>query len=604
MTHHDGLRLRSSGLEEAGDIGSTSRRKGKDRFCRGLATAGWAAAPPVALRRRGGGVQASHATAIYAIGMLFVLATGRSAAARSPEPMSRRASSRASAKGDVPMCRSFVNVSTFVSLQNAVVDGACIDVLADISFPTTLEVENGVSVKLASSANATLDGGWSTNFFIIRLGNLYLGSITMVHGYYRYGGSAVYVNPPGHLEATNCRFVSNAACLGGVLHSVGISDLSHCIFRNNVHARWCPDIRAQGTAVSLLGPFEASHCTFVDNTALAGGGAVTVGTGANCVVTSCLFRSNGSPSGGALFCYSATSVFCSTFEDNWTLGLDGSGSAIYAHSSTLQLSNTSISSSESSTACVIDSKNSDAGAVALFYMTEAQWMTDGKICAFAAPLIYNSKLTPYLIFAKQFATFELDDIPRCGDADIGDFCDPAYCTNEPPGFLGIQCYCPVDGKQVDPMLGACVSQPHTFAPSSPVSPFPSPFTTTTNGTATTRLAPTQQPGRAGTPKEYPNDTRDTRNTLFAGALASFSLLVFCCIVACFYRRRGRGAAEDRAQSFELDTFDGGSQMTQESLLEAPSSVSPTSQLAYLEDSPGPVFVVDRKMRIVLWSSGK
>ena len=189
MTHHDGLRLWSSGLEEAGDIGSTSRRKGKDRFCRGLATAGWAAAPPVALRRRGGGVQASHATAIYAIGMLFFLATGRSAAARSPEPMSRRASSRASAKGDVPMCRSFVNVSTFVSLQNAVVDGACIDVLADISFPTTLEVENGVSVKLASSANATLDGGWSTNFFIIRMGNLYLDSITMVHGYYRYGAA-------------------------------------------------------------------------------------------------------------------------------------------------------------------------------------------------------------------------------------------------------------------------------------------------------------------------------------------------------------------------------------------------------------------------------
>lgn len=598
--HHDGLRLRSSCLEKAGGIGPTSRRKAEDRFCRGWATADRAAAPPAALRRRGGGVQASHVMAIFAGGMAFVLAIGRSAAARTPDPVIRRASRAGATADGVPVCRSFVNVSNFVSLQNATtVDGACIDVLADVSFPTFIKFGNGRSIKIASSANAILDGGGSTSFFILEDAYLVLDSLTMAHGYTVFGGGAIFVNPPGQLDVANCRFLSNASpFFGGALNAAGTVDLSHCFFSDNQATN---SRTGQGAAVSILGKFEASHCTFVDNTASArsGGGAVAVVAG-TCIVTSCLFRHNGSPLGGAIVTFSATSVFSSTFEDNLCPGV-GTGSAIYSQSGTLQLMDISISSDASSTACVIYSTSSSAVAVSLFYMTESQWMTDGNICALTAPLVYNSKMTP-LVFGNTSLhaplhdtarPWEIDDIPRCGDADIGDFCDLAYCTNEPPGFLGIQCYCPVDGKQVDPMLGSCVSQPHTFAPSSPTSPFPSPSTMITN-------SPTQQPSPAATPKQGQNDPQ---SKLFAGALALFSLLAFGCIVVCYYKRRGRDAGRNRAQGLELDTLvDGGWQMTQQSLLEAPSP--PTSQLAYLEDSPVPAFAVDRNMRIALWSSGE
>ena len=146
---------------------------------------------------------------------------------------------------------------------------------------------------------------------------------------------------------------------------------------------------------------------------------------------------------------SPTSFVACTFEDNsFDIG------AIDVKSAKLSLTNSSFSSSDPSSACVVYSESAATGDLALFYMTDAEWMTDGKICAAGPPLVYNSRLTLQSIFSDDTP---YSDILQCGDSDIADFCDPAYCTNEQSGFLGIECYCSVDDGKVDPMLGSCVS---------------------------------------------------------------------------------------------------------------------------------------------------
>ena len=185
------------------------------------------------LTRKDGG-RTSRTAALFVIGTVLSLAVGRSAAARGPEAMSGRATTQASAglaRSVVPTCISFVIVSTFAELQSAVVDdGACIDVREDITFPTTLTID--VSVRIASSANATLDGGGSTELFVV-YGDLALDDLTLAHGYDRVQSGAVYVETGGRLGASGCTFKSCASLAGGAVYNYGTADLSRCIFVDN-----------------------------------------------------------------------------------------------------------------------------------------------------------------------------------------------------------------------------------------------------------------------------------------------------------------------------------------------------------------------------------
>lgn len=182
-------------------------------------------------------------------------------------------------------------------------------------------------------------------------------------------------------------------------------------------------------------------------------------------LTACVFHFNSAPQGGAAFLETPTSFIACHFEENT---VDDKGSAIYAQSNSVSLTNSSFKSSDPSSACVIYSTSLSTGDVALRHTTDAQWMTDGQICApNAAPLVYNSELTRLSIFSNDTPS---NDIPQCGDSDIADFCDPAYCTNEQQsGFLGIECYCSADGDdKVDPMLGSCVTHPLIYVPTTAI----------------------------------------------------------------------------------------------------------------------------------------
>ena len=185
--------------------------------------------------RKGGG-RTSRAAALFVIGMVLSLAVGRSAAARGPEQMSRRPSARASAgliTSNVPTCLSFVDVSTFSELQDAVgVDSACIDVQEDITF--TSHLSTYANMRIASSVNATLNGGGSTQLFQVHNGYLALDNLTLAHGYDPVNGGAVHVEVDGRLDASRCTFkYSKAGFDGGALDNYGTVDLSHCAFIDN-----------------------------------------------------------------------------------------------------------------------------------------------------------------------------------------------------------------------------------------------------------------------------------------------------------------------------------------------------------------------------------
>jgi len=78
-----------------------------------------------------------------------------------------------------------VNVSTFSEFQNAAaIDGACINVIADMAFTSNLVIDDGTNITVTSSVNAVLDGATQTQLFLV-YGSLSLSDITLAHGYVR-----------------------------------------------------------------------------------------------------------------------------------------------------------------------------------------------------------------------------------------------------------------------------------------------------------------------------------------------------------------------------------------------------------------------------------
>ena len=148
------------------------------------------------------------------------------------------------------------DVVTFSDLQSAIVDGADINILSDMTFTESITVANTVSIS--SSSGATLDGNEATRFFIVEsYGVLNLVGLTLKRGYdgncysdtcyagQGFGG-AVYVNS-GTLTISECTFTGNTAPYGADDDNAG---------------------EAKGGAIFASGgQVTATKCTFTANDA-------------------------------------------------------------------------------------------------------------------------------------------------------------------------------------------------------------------------------------------------------------------------------------------------------------------------------------------------
>ena len=389
-------------------------------------------------------------------------------------------------------CSFFFNVSTFQELQDGIINGACVNVLADMTFTSSISI-NSVNVKITSSAKAALDGGSSTQLFSISNGKLELDNITLMRATHTSSGGAISIYSTGELEATRSTFSENVVSdsssggHGGAIYvqANGVLRSNGCVFSGNSVGVGS----FTGGAVCVYGTLLANGCTFTDNVA-ANGGAVYVISGGSLDATDCTLSGNtatyrgggmlsggsfqiercwfsansvgpgdtsSDPSGGALYFTTAAEITGSTFESN--LAESGTGTAIYASFNTLsdlRIDSSSFLGSEATrVVCIID-VDSD-GKLELYNM---EWdMPSGIICSSSTSptLVYNSKVQSSGIVSDA-------GFVNCDDADIASFCDPNYCTQQTSDLVGIMCFCSVDGEPVDPNSGSCLSHPRITVP--------------------------------------------------------------------------------------------------------------------------------------------
>ena len=103
-----------------------------------------------------------------------------------------------------------VTASDFDELEGAICDQAKIDVVSDIAFTKPLSIDS-VTVHITSSTMAVLDGGDTTQFFLVlNYGKLTLEFLTLTHGGENGFGGAICIVNAG-LVMQYCKLENNFA---------------------------------------------------------------------------------------------------------------------------------------------------------------------------------------------------------------------------------------------------------------------------------------------------------------------------------------------------------------------------------------------------------
>ncbi len=130
------------------------------------------------------------------------------------------------------------------------------------------------------------------------------------------GGGGVFCRGTSAPIITNCTFADNHANFGGGIridHSA-TATVTRCIFSSNVATTGGGGARTVGSSSSVF-----SHCRFVGNSAVAGGGyggGMNIGGSSDATILNCLFSGNRGASGGALYNQNAIAVSNCTFSLN------------------------------------------------------------------------------------------------------------------------------------------------------------------------------------------------------------------------------------------------------------------------------------------------
>ena len=208
-------------------------------------------------------------------------------------------------------------VATWSELQSSAVDGANLQVTANVTFTTSITV-SGTLVISGETGQEILNGDDSVRFFYVNsAGTLGMNLLTLKNGrsgvaerITSNGGGAVRIASNGIGNFTDCSFVSNTRIsegghdgtpvpMGGAVYieSSGTGVFTRCRFDSN---------RAQGT-----GDYSNNR-----------GGAVYIASSAVGTFTGCTFISNSASSGGygmaggAVYVYQGTASFAHSYFAN------------------------------------------------------------------------------------------------------------------------------------------------------------------------------------------------------------------------------------------------------------------------------------------------
>ena len=197
----------------------------------------------------------------------------------------------------VPVVSTITTVTSFAALSAAIVDGADINVAADVTFTSQLTVTG--TVAISSSTGATLSGGGSTRLFDVTSGSLSLSLLTLENGAASTSscddttckGGVAYLTH-GRLSLNSIVMSSSTAYQGGAVYAT-YSNLTveYCTYTTN-------------SAVNVGGAFYVSNCRaavgrsiFTSNKAAVnnggGGGAWYAAEEIHMALTSSTFTTNG-----------------------------------------------------------------------------------------------------------------------------------------------------------------------------------------------------------------------------------------------------------------------------------------------------------------------
>jgi predicted outer membrane repeat protein len=239
------------------------------------------------------------------------------------------------------------DVPTIAAAIDSAGTGDVVELAAGVHAAYDLElflIEN-LTIRAADPlSGATIDGGGQGRIFHAALcDSLTLEGLTFTGGYY-YNGAAGKIDSCPGVEIRGCSFVENLTTMGigGALQVGGETSIliEDCLFQDNEAPL------DDGGALYLSCPAAViSHCTFVGNQAINGGGisckgadihisacvfyenSASNGAGIDVqndavVVTDCLFAGNTATRGGAAGCwYGATPLFAGcTMVENWGHG--------------------------------------------------------------------------------------------------------------------------------------------------------------------------------------------------------------------------------------------------------------------------------------------
>ena len=106
-------------------------------------------------------------------------------------------------------------------------------------------------------------------------------------------GGGLYSNA-GNPTLTGCRFVANRATFGGAIYlNEGTSTVENCVFERN-------EALNEGGAMQVVGPqLTITDSTFLENTSVTYGGALSIKRSSSVEIDRCLFDGNFSGDGGS-----------------------------------------------------------------------------------------------------------------------------------------------------------------------------------------------------------------------------------------------------------------------------------------------------------------
>jgi predicted outer membrane repeat protein len=187
--------------------------------------------------------------------------------------------------------------STRINLGSAVYTPETVDSI-------NVNKDNIVIKGQSASSKAILDGsGSNSRIMTIRANNVTLENLIFRNVDVNLFGGAISVNGV-NLTIINCDFTNNRAMVGAIVLNDNANNalIRGCTFTNNVAAYSNSSGGGGGGSIdSHASNGEIINCTFINNQAITGGGALYFIFGTNNLVSECTFKDNNAPIGGAIW---------------------------------------------------------------------------------------------------------------------------------------------------------------------------------------------------------------------------------------------------------------------------------------------------------------